>query len=76
MREVLVGFQRPVLQQLGRQRSGGDIGNDLIVFAMRRGAAGVGFQRRPLRMRIARFIDAQYGRPAVPQNTGTGRRWF
>jgi hypothetical protein len=33
VREVLVGFQGSVLQQLCGQRSGGDIGHDLVVFA-------------------------------------------
>ena len=31
VREALVGLQRPVLQQLGRQWRGVDVGNDLIV---------------------------------------------
>ena len=34
MWKILVGLQSPVLQQFGRQRTGGDIGYDLIVFAM------------------------------------------
>ena len=34
VREILVGFQSSVLQQLCGERPGGDIGNDLVVFAM------------------------------------------
>ena len=34
VREALVGFQGCVLQQLSGQRPGGDIGHDLVVFAM------------------------------------------
>ena len=34
VREALVGFQGPVLQQLGRQRPGGDVGYDLVVLAV------------------------------------------
>ena len=32
VREILVGFQRAVFQQFRRQRTGSDIGNDLVVF--------------------------------------------
>jgi hypothetical protein len=34
VRKILVGLQRPVFQQLRRQRPGRHIGNDLIVFAV------------------------------------------
>src|SRR6516225_1235021 len=34
VREILVGFQRAVFQQFHRQRTGSDIGNDLVVLAV------------------------------------------
>ena len=34
VREVFVGLEPPVLQQFGRQWSGCDVGNDLIVLAV------------------------------------------
>jgi hypothetical protein len=34
VREALVGLQRRVLQQLGRERTGVGVGDDLVVVAM------------------------------------------
>ncbi len=78
VREALVGFHGSVLQQLTGQRPGGDIGHDLVVFAVHDQhwdgdllevlrEIGLGKGKRPRCRR-----NAPWHRPSCPGATNSG----